>query len=137
MKPSTLYRIGVWLRGGATNSSDELTVVISAALYQANGQPASTPQTRFYASTSAAPDQWKPLQKVGLYPYSSTFPTPPDTAYCNLNIFLYGGDAQRQRTAVGTVYLDDVEVVELRPEDRVPPVQVVAGAVETAKGGTP
>lgn len=134
MKPNALYRIGVWARSEPTKPGEEMMMYISAWLSQADGKPVSTPQTRFDVSDSPPSDRWKALKKLGLYPYRSNIPTPPDTAYCQININLYG-DAQRGRTAIGTAYIDDVEVIEVRPEDKVPPVEVEAGAIEKANAG--
>jgi hypothetical protein len=131
MKPNTLYRIGVWARCEPTKPGEEMLMYILASLYQADGRPVETPQTRFSVADSPPPDRWKPLRKLGLYPGCSDIPTPPDTAYCQLNINLYG-DAQRGRTAVGVVYIDDVEVIEVRPEDKIPAMDVEAGRVEKA-----
>ena len=134
MKPNALYRIGVWARSEPTEPGKEMMMYILASLYQADGKYVSTPQTRFDVSDSPPSDRWKALQKLGLYPYRSDVPTPADTAYCQIIIHLYG-DSQRGRTAVGTVYIDDVEVVEVRPEDKVTPVEVEVGAVERANAG--
>ena len=131
MKPNALYRIGVWARAepGSMPEGLSMYMYISAALYQADGKPVQTPQTRFDASATPATDRWTPTKKLGLYPYRSDVPTPPDTAYCCININL-SGDPPRGRAAIGIVYLDDVEVIEVRPQDKIPPVEVEAGAVE-------
>jgi hypothetical protein len=146
MKPNALYRIGVWARSEPTKPGErfdhahrpelvegEMMMYISASLSQASGKPVETPQTRFDVSDSPPPDRWMALRKLGLYPYRSNVPTPPDTAYCQLNINLYG-DSKRGRTAVGVVYIDDVEVIEVRPADKVPAMEVEAGAVEKRSG---
>ncbi len=134
IKPNALYRIGVWARAepGSMPEGLSMYMYISAVLYQANGKPVETPQTRFDVSATPAMDRWTPVKKLGLYPYRSDVPTPPDTAYCCININL-SGDPPHGRSAVGIVYIDDVEVIEVRPQDKVPPVEVEAGAVEKAR----
>jgi hypothetical protein len=133
MKPNALYRIGVWVRSEPTEPGKEMMMYILASLYQADGKPVETPQTRFSTGDSPPSDRWKTLKKLGLYPYRSDVPTPLDTAYCKITINLYG-DSQRGRTAVGTVYLDDVEVIEVRPEDKVTPVEIQVGPIEKTEG---
>jgi hypothetical protein len=131
MKPNALYRVSVWARADAANPGEMTTMYILVYLTQRDGRQVTTPRAVIERGDSVHPQQWKQLSKLGLYPYHSDVKTPPDTAFGTVRIQLYG-DGERKRPAVGTVYVDDVEVIEVRAEDMIPPVDVQAGAVEKA-----
>jgi hypothetical protein len=131
MKPNTLYRVSVWARADAANPGEMTTMYILVFLTQRDGRPVATPRAVIECGDAVHPEQWKYLAKLGLYPYHSDVKTPSDTAYGSVRIQLYG-DGARKRLAVGAVYVDDVEVLEVRPEDMIPPVGIQAEAVEKA-----
>ena len=47
-------------------------------------------------------------------------------------IHLYG-DGSRYKAEGAVAYIDDVEVMELRPQDKVTPVEIQVGPVEKAE----
>ncbi|MCL5742892.1 MAG: hypothetical protein M1541_03035 [Acidobacteria bacterium] len=123
LKPNTLYRFGFWARAEAGAGDDSPLVRLVAPLYNAGGRRVATERAYFEISDWPQPDRWQHIQKRGLFPYRSDVVTPPDTAYCDLRVEAYAGGA-------GTIYVDDVEIVEVAPEDLTPPVAVVPGTVE-------
>ena len=129
MKPNTLYRLGAWGRADASNTNQLMCVQLLAVLRNAAGQPVALQRASIDTAQAVLPDAWKHLQKRGLMPYHSQVRTPPDTAFCNLRIYLLD-DPKREISMRGIVYLDDVELVEVRPQDLVPAVSVEAGKVE-------
>jgi len=129
VKPNTLYRLGVWGRADASNTNELMCVQLLAVLRNAAGQPVALQRASIDAAQAVLPDAWKHLQKRGLMPYHSQVRTPPDAAFCNLRIYLLD-DPKREISMRGIVYLDDVELVEVRPQDLVPVVSVEAGKVE-------
>jgi hypothetical protein len=129
MKPNTLYRLGVWGRADASNTNELMCVQLLAVLRNAAGQPVALQRASIDTAQAVLPDAWKHLQKRGLMPYHSQVRTPPDTAFCNLRIYLLN-DPSREISMRGNVYIDDVELFEVRPQDLVPAVGVEAGKVE-------
>jgi hypothetical protein len=129
LKPNTLYRLGVWGRADASNTNELMCVQLLAVLRNAAGQSVALQRASIDTAQAVLPDAWKHLQKRGLMSYHSRIRTPPDTASCNLRIYLWN-DPTRELSMSGTVYIDDVELVEVRPQDLVPAVSVEVGKVE-------
>lgn len=123
LKPNTLYRFGFWARAEAGAGDDSPLVRLLAPLYNTSGRRVAMPRAYFEISDWPQPDHWQHVQKRGLFPYRSDVVTPPDTAYCDVRVEAYAGGA-------GSVYVDDVEIVEVAPAELTPPVAVEPGAVE-------
>jgi hypothetical protein len=132
MKPNTLYRIGVWGRADAANTNELMCLQLLAVLRNAAGKPVSLQQTSIDKAQAVPSDAWVHVQKRGLMMYHSQVRTPPDTAFCNLSVYIWS-DASREISMSGIVYIDDVELVEVRPQDLVPGVSVETG--KTEQGG--
>ena len=129
LKPDTLYRIGVWARAEAANTNELMCLQLLALLRTAAGEPIRLQRASMDAALAIPSDAWAHVQKRGLMAYQSHVRTTPDTAFCNLRIYLWN-DATREISMRGIVYLDDVEVNEVRPQDTIPPVKVEVGRVE-------
>jgi hypothetical protein len=129
LKPDTLYRIGVWARAEDTNTNELMCLQLLALLRTAAGEPIPLQRASMDAALAIPSDAWAHVQKRGLMAYQSHVRTTPDTAFCNLRIYLWN-DASREIAMRGIVYLDDVEVIEVRPQDLVPPVKLEVGRVE-------
>jgi hypothetical protein len=129
LKPNALYQIGVWGRAEAANTNELMCLRVLAFLRNAAGRPVSMQQAQIEAAHAVSPDTWEHVQKRGLMPYHSDVRTPPDTAFCNLRVCIWG-DARKEISMNGVVYVDDVELVEVRPQDLVPGVSVETGKIE-------
>lgn len=133
MKPNTLYRIGVWGRADAANTNELMCLQLLAVLRNAAGKPVSMQSARIGAAHAVSPEAWVHVQKRGLMMYHSQVRTPPDTAFCNLRVYIWS-DASREISMSGIVYIDDVELVEVRLQDLVPGVSVETGKTERRAG---
>ena len=129
MKPNALYRIGVWGRAEAANTNELVCLRVLALLRNAEGKPVSLQQARIEEAHAVSPDAWEHLQKRGLMIYHSDVSTPPDTAFCDVKVYLWS-DAKTEISMSGIVYIDDVELVEVRPQDLVPGVSVETGKIQ-------
>ncbi len=126
LRPNVLYRFGFWVRVEEWASEDNPRVRLLAPLRQGNGEPVAAQRAYFAVEEQPQPDRWMHIQKLGLFLNHSEVVTPPDTAYCDLRVEMADGDP-------GAVVIDDVEIVEVAPEDLTPPVTVEIGAVERAE----
>jgi hypothetical protein len=129
MKPNALYRIGVWGRAEAANTNELMCLRVLALLRNAAGKPVNLQRATIEMAHAVSPDNWEHVQKRGLMPYRSDVSTPPDTAFCDLKVYLWS-DARREISLRGIVYIDDAEVVEVRPQNLVPGVSVETGKIE-------
>jgi hypothetical protein len=129
LKPNTLYRLGVWGRAEAANTNELVCLQLLALLRNAEGTSVGLQRASIDAAQAVSSDGWVHLQKRGLMPYHSQVRTPPDTAFCNLRIYLWS-DASKEISISGIAYIDDVELVEVRPQDLVPAVSAEGGKVE-------
>jgi hypothetical protein len=132
LKPNRLYRVGVWGRADAANTNELMCLRVLASLVNAAGKPVSLQQAWIEEAHAVSSDTWEHIQKRGLMMYHSQVKTPPDTASCNLKVY-FESDASREISMSGIVYIDDVELVEVRPQDLVPGVRVETG--KTEQGG--
>ena len=130
MKPNSLYRIGCWVQADPGNTNRLMVVRLYA--FPVNADLGSVTNASA-ATIDSGPlglspgGGWLRLGKRGAGPISLR--TPPDTAYCVIRIEILG-DTTRDISPVGTIYVDDVEMVEVQSGDLPAPVVLEAGMVE-------
>jgi hypothetical protein len=135
LKPNALSRVSVWVRPAPGNRTQGLCLLVTAWLYQADGRKVQLSNAKFQNSTPLHPDQWTCLSTRGLAYQGTDVRTPPDTAYGDIQIGLLSSSRTADNAAIGAAYVDDVEIVEVTPENRIPPVMVEVGAVENRSDG--
>lgn len=135
MKPNTLYRVSAWVRAapGADQDADRKMYVLADPRRADNS---SFPKGHISGGGAATAGAWRQLVKQGPYEYRNDVLTPPETASCSIYVAV-SADVSRGISALGDVFVDDVEILEIRPESRIPPVTIEPGAVETMKGMRP
>ena len=133
IKPNALYRVGLWARADPANQTEGLVVLLTAWVRNKDDSYVKLENAKFQTSVAIQPDRWVQLLTRGLAYKGVDVPTPPDAALCQMQITLYPGSRVAGAEATGTVYIDDVEMVEVVPEDKTPPVAVEVGVPERAK----
>lgn len=135
MKPNTLYRVALWARADARNRNELMILRILLSLTDAEGRRMTAPNVNISITDSVPRDRWKALRRLGLRRLRSDLRTPPETAFGDLKIQLMG-EPRRQISLAGAVYVDDVELIEVKPQALVPPAKITAGAIETRPRGS-
>jgi hypothetical protein len=130
LKPNALYRVSAQARPDPANTTPGLIVLMTAWLYRADGKHVTRPNAKFQIGTPLFPGQWTEVTTRGLAYAGTDVPTPPDTAFCSLEVAITVSSRKKEDEAVGSIYVDDVEMVELTPKDKTPPVAVEMGEVE-------
>jgi len=130
MKPNALYRIGAWATPDPRNKTEGLQMLLTAWLYRADGRKVKTRNAKLQTSTPLFAGRWIHIGTRGLSYKGKDVPTPPDTAYCEVSLQLHPSSRKKGAEATGAAYVDDVELVEVKPRDTVPPMSVELGTVE-------
>ena len=137
MAPNRLYRATVWVRSDPANEIGAAQVLLTVWLYRKDGGRVRTSNAKLQSRVSPQPTHWLRIDARWLAYRGKDMLTPADTAYGMMQITLYPAGRARGAEAVGTFYVDDVELVEVTPKTRTPPPSVVLGKVERRVAGRP
>jgi hypothetical protein len=130
LKPNTLYRASVWAMPGA-DTKPNLLLLLTGWVRQANGGYVKRGNTKFQIGGALYPGQWTRISTVGIaYTSGADALTPPDAGSCEMHLALYCTHGEEP---VGTIYVDDVEIVEMPKENATPPMTVRVGKPEMLK----
>ena len=135
MKPNALYRAGAWVRADPANRPGALVALLTVWLYRKDGRKVKTSNAKLQTSVALSPGRWARVDTRGLAYKGTDVLTPPDTTSGDLQISLHPTGRGRDAEAVGVLYVDDAEVVEVTPAKRTPPATVVFGKVERKRPG--
>ena len=130
LKPNALYRASVWAMPGP-DTKPNLLLLLTGWVRQADGRYVKRGNTKFQTDGTLYPGQWTRISTVGIaYTSGADALTPSDAGACDMHMALYCTHGEEP---VGTVYVDDVEIVEMPRENAAPPMAVRLGKVEALK----
>ena len=133
IRPKRLYEVRVWIKPKG-KVEPKMLLLITGWIYRADGKHSllAGGWAKFQRDRGAEiePEGWHQIVIRGLAETSTKNEklTPEDTAYCSLQLRLYRPDNGPIKDC--SVYIDDVEIIEIKSNDMMSPVEISVGKIE-------
>ena len=134
IRPKRLYEFRVWIKPRG-KLDPKIQLLITGWVYRTDGKHALLAGipgnwAKFQRGVEIEPEGWHQVVIRGLANTSTKNEklTPEDTAYCSLELRLYRADNGPIKDC--GVYLDDMEIMEIKSNDMMSPVEISVGKIE-------